>query len=212
MEVDVRLRSPLDAALATQGHVRVLRALNALPEGLAVSVRDLGRRAGLRHPRTSEILADLRLQGVATAQRAGRADLYQLNRAHVLYPMLRRLFHDEGASEHELIEALRNGLAPAARYIKEAYLFGSVARGESDATSDIDLAIVAPHEDAPVVTKTLLVLAAAVKQRFGNDLNVQVSSEPVAKRRRARDPSRELWDRVAREGVPVLPVKRASRA
>lgn len=208
----MRLRSPLDAALATQGHVRVLRALDALPEGLAVSVRDLARRSGLRHPRTSEILADLRLQGLATAQRAGRADLYRLNREHLLYPMLHRLFSDEAASEGELVDVLRRGLAPAARYIKEAYVFGSVARDESDVTSDIDLAIVAPQPDALVVTKTLDALSAVVKQRFGNDLSIQVSKEPVEKRRRARDPSRNLWERVAREGVPVLPLKRASRA
>jgi predicted nucleotidyltransferase len=208
----MRLRSPLDGVLASQGHVRVLRALDALPEGLAVSVRDLARRAGLRHPRTSEILVDLRLQGLATAQRAGRADLYQLNRAHLLYPMLHRLFGDEGASERELVEALHRGLAPAARYITEAYVFGSVARGESDVSSDIDLAIVAPEPHAPIVARTLEALTALVKQRFGNDLSIQLSSEPVEKRRRARDPSRELWDRVAREGVPVLPVKRVRRA
>ena len=208
----MRLRSPLDAALATQGHVRVLRALDALPAGLAVSVRDLARRAGLRHPRTSEILSDLRLQGVALVQPAGRADLYQLNRAHLLYPMLHRLFGDERASELALVEALRGGLAPVARHITEAYIFGSVARGDSDMTSDVDLAIVAPQPEAPVVTKALGALTATVKQRFGNDLNVQLSSEPVEKRRRARDPSHELWDRIAREGVSLMPVKRASRA
>jgi len=208
----MRLRRPLDAALATQGHVRVLRALDGLPEGLAVSVRDLSRRAGLRHPRTSEILADLRLQGLASAQRAGRADLYQPNRAHVLYPFLHRLFDEERASEAELAEALSRGLAPAARHIKEAYLFGSVARGDSDVTSDVDLAIVASRPDAALLTKTIEALAAAVKQRFGNDLSVQLSDEPVEKRRHARDPSRELWDRVAREGVSVLPGKRARHA
>ena len=208
----MRLRRPLDAAFATQGHIRVLRALDALPQGLAVSVRDLARRSGLRHPRTSEILADLRLQGVATAQRAGRADLYQLNREHLLYPILQRLFRDETASEEALVEILRQGLSPAARYIKAAYVFGSVARGESDVSSDIDLAIIAPQPDAPVVTKTLEALAAVVKQRFGNDLSIHVSSEPVDTRRRGRDPSRNLWERIAREGVPVLPVKRVSRA
>lgn len=208
----MRLKSPLDAALATQGHVRVLRALDVLPEGLAVSVRDLARRAGLRHPRTSEILTDLRLQGLARAQRAGRADLYRLNREHLLYPVLHRLFRDEEASEGELVQVLRAGLAPAARHIREAYLFGSVARAESDITSDIDLAVVAPEPEAPALTRSLDELASVVKLRFGNELSVYLSKQPVEKRRRARDASRQLWDRIAREGVRVLPARRPARA
>lgn len=208
----MRLKSPLDAALATQGHVRVLRALDALPEGLAVSVRDLARRAGLRHPRTSAVLADLRLQGLASVQRAGRADLYQLNREHLLYPMVHRLFRDEEAGEAELVSVLRVGLAPAARHIKEAYIFGSVARAESEIASDIDLAVVAPEPEAPAVTRTLDDLAAVVKRRFGNELSVHLSREPVEKRRRARDASRALWERVAREGIPIVQARRAARA
>jgi predicted nucleotidyltransferase len=77
-----------------------------------------------------------------------------------------------------LIEVLRRGLAPAAHYIKEAYVFGSVARDESAPASDIDLAIVAPQPDAAVVTKTLDTLAAVVKRRFGNELSIQLSKEP----------------------------------
>ena len=208
----MQLKSPLDAVLATQGHVRVLRALNALPEGLAVSVRDLARRAGLRHPRTSVVLADLQLQGLARAQRAGRADLYQLNREHLLYPVLQRLFRDEEASEAALLEVLRAGLAPAARHITEAYLFGSVARSESEVTSDIDLAIVAPEPETRALTEALDDVASVVKRRFGNELSIHLSKKPVEKRRRARDASRDLWERIARDGIPVLPARQSPRA
>lgn len=208
----MRLRSPLDAALASQGHVRVLRALDALPEGLAASVRDLARRSGLRHPRTSQVLADLRAQGLAIAQRAGRADLYQLNREHLLFPTLHRLFAEERASEEELVEFLRARLAPAARYIREAYVFGSVARGESEAASDVDLAVVTDRPDTPIVEKTLDSLASEVKRRYGNDLSVHLSREPVEKRRRARDESRVLWNAIAREGIRILPIQRVARA
>lgn len=206
----MRLRSPLDAALATQGHVRVLRALDSLPQGLAVSVRDLARRAGLRHPRTSQILADLHQQGVTTAQRAGRADLYQLNRSHILYPTIHRLFQDEEASSDALITLLRSALARASRQVREAYLFGSVARGDSDVASDVDLAVVTPDPEAPALTKTLDTLTSDVKRSFGNDLSLHFSTEPLAKRVRSRE-GRGLWQRIAAEGIQIWPAAKVTR-
>lgn len=206
----MRLRSPLDGALASQGHVRVLRALHSLPDGLAVSVRDLARRAGLRHPRTSQILADLHHQGVTIAQRAGRADLYQLNRAHILYPPIRRLFQDEEASSAALITLLRRALARAGRQVREAHLFGSVARGESEAASDVDLAVVTPDPEDPELTKTLDALTSDVKRRFGNDLSLHFSSQPLAKRVRGRE-GRGLWQRIAAEGIQIWPATKSTR-
>lgn len=203
----MRLSRPLDAALASQGHVRVLRALDALPEGLAVSVRDLARRAGLRHPRTSQVLSDLLLQGLTVAQRAGRADLYQLNREHVLYPVIHRLFQQEEDRSAELINVLRKGLGRAGRQVREAYLFGSVARGESEARSDIDLAVVTPDPNAPGVTKPLELLVVEVKRRFGNDLSLHFSDRPLAARLRSRE-GQGLWKRISAEGVQVWPVPR----
>ena len=201
----MRLKAPLDATFATQGHVRVLRALDALPEGLAVSVRDIARRSGMGHPRASQVLADLNAQGLTIRAHAGRADLYKMNRDHVLSSFLRRLFEDERASERELINALSQGLRPAAHVIDEAMLFGSAARGEAGAGSDVDLAVVTRRPNDAVLEKTLAVLATEVKKRFGNDVSVHLSSEPVARRRKARDPSRLLWERIAEAGISVVP-------
>ena len=41
----MRITAALDEVLATRGHVRILRALDGLPEGFAVSARDMARRA-----------------------------------------------------------------------------------------------------------------------------------------------------------------------
>ena len=83
----MRTAAALDDVLASRSHIRILRALDAIPEGLGMSVRDLARRAGVTHPRASEVLSSLAQLGVTSRQRAGRADLYQLNRAHLLYGM-----------------------------------------------------------------------------------------------------------------------------
>ena len=63
-------------------------------------------------------------------QRAGRADLYQLNRGHILYPAIHALFEEEAAIQSALQMLLQRRLAKIRR-IREAYLFGSVTRGET---------------------------------------------------------------------------------
>src|SRR6266481_1014588 len=93
----MRITAALDEVLATRGHVRILRALDGLPEGFAVSARDMARRAEVAHNRASEVLSALTEIGLAQVQRAGRADLYQLNRDHVMYPAVHELFQKEAA-------------------------------------------------------------------------------------------------------------------
>jgi predicted nucleotidyltransferase len=207
----VRITTALDDVLASRGHLRVLRALDALPEGLAVSVRDVARRAGLAHPRTSQVLASLTELGLARVQRAGRADLYQLNREHLLFPIVHGLFVQEAAVQGELVAFLRRRLRAALKSVHEAYLFGSVARGESRAGSDIDLAVVIPRADLAGAETRLQRVAEEVRLRFGNDLSVHISTQPLSKRVRAGQ-GRALWAQIAKEGLRIMPATAAKRA
>ena len=200
----MQITTTLDNVLASRGHVRVLRALDALPEGLGVSVRDLARRAGIGHPRAAEVLASLTEAGLTTVQRAGRADLYQLNREHLLYPTLHRLFVDEASVTDALAQFLRKGLSKRVDGVREAYIFGSVARGDSRPGSDIDLAVVAPGAETERVKQQLEAIAAEVRRRFGSTLSIHASTQPLARRVRGRD-GRDLWRRIADEGVRILP-------
>jgi len=199
----VRLTAALDDVLATRGHVRVLRALDALPEGLGVSARDIARRAEVAHNRASEVLSALTDIGLTRVQRAGRSDLYQLNRLHVLNRALHELFRHEAAVEVELRKFLRRRLSKL--NVREAYIFGSVARGESRADSDIDLAVVI-DEPGPTVGERaeLDELAADVRERFGGRLGVHLGTKPLAARVRGRV-GRDLWRRIAEEGIRLLP-------
>jgi predicted nucleotidyltransferase len=200
----MRLTEALDDVLASRGHVRVLRALDALPEGLGVSARDLARRAAVAHNRASEVLSALTQLGLARVQRAGRADLYQLNREHVLYPILHELFDQETKVQADLQRFLRRRLTKLPR-VREAYIFGSVARGESRAGSDIDLALVIPPS-GPTASEQheLDELAGEVRARFGSELGVHVSPRPLAYRVDGRA-GRALWRRIASEGIRLVP-------
>lgn len=183
----------------------MLRAADALTAGLEVSARDLARRAGLAHSRVLRILRELAGARVLRVHRVGRSDLYQVNRKHVLYAPLHALFAREAALTGELEDLLRKRLR-SFRWIREAYIFGSVARGEARPESDVDLALVAPAVRVEDVDSALRRLTDEVRERFGTELNVHVSDAPVAQRARSRRPGRELWARIEREGKRLLPV------
>jgi len=80
----MRLVNALDDVFAGRSEVRVLRALDELPDGLAVSARELARRSGLAHPTVSSVLAGLTDQGLVQARRALRGGAFELNRRHAL--------------------------------------------------------------------------------------------------------------------------------
>jgi predicted nucleotidyltransferase len=205
----MRITAALDDLLATRGHVRILRALDGLPDGFAVSARDMARRAEVAHNRTSEVLSALTEIGFAQVQRAGRADLYQLNRDHVMYPAVHELFQQEAAVESGLQKLLRRRLAKMRR-VREAYIFGSVARGESRTGSDIDLALVIPPAGPTVAEQAEIdEIAAEVRRRFGSELGVHVSPQPVAYRVKGRA-GRDLWRRIETEGIRLLPTESRS--
>src|SRR6266550_2923476 len=106
----MRFDQPLNDVFASGTHVKVLRALHALPTDLAVSGRDLARRAAVSHPRATKVLADLAEQGVVEVQRLPRTDLYRLNRDHALAVALAELFARESPLKFELLSLLAGGL------------------------------------------------------------------------------------------------------
>src|SRR5947209_13984496 len=168
----MRFTSPLDDAFASRGHVRVLRALDRLPEGFRASAREIARRAGLAHNRASEVLADLTAQGLADVEHIARSDLYRINRRHALFPGVHDLFARERNVGPELERFLRRRVRALVDGADEAYLFGSVARKEERVGSDIDLAVVVPPAAMAAADEALVGLAAEVRRRFGSDLSV----------------------------------------
>src|SRR5258708_35650219 len=103
----LRFDTPLDDAFASRGHVRILRALDDLTDGLPASAREAARRADLAHNRASKILADLARQGLAKVQRVARSDRYELNRDHALVSLLDALFRDGRKVQGQLDVCLR---------------------------------------------------------------------------------------------------------
>jgi DNA-binding transcriptional ArsR family regulator len=131
----MHLTYPLDDVFASRSHVRILRALDELPDGISVSARELARRSGLSHPTASKVLESLGRQGMVVARRAPRADAFELNRRHKLVEKLRPFFEWEQQLFGEFMAFLGRQIERTPS-ISAAYLFGSVVRGEMTPGSD----------------------------------------------------------------------------
>ena len=105
--LSMRLDHSLDDLFRSRSHIRVLRALDELPDGLAVSVRDLARRSGLSHPTVSSALKSMLVQGVVLARKSARADAFEVNRQHVLVKKMRRLFEWERSARRQFLHFLQ---------------------------------------------------------------------------------------------------------
>jgi predicted nucleotidyltransferase len=197
----MNLYQALDEVFATRSQLRVLRALVGLPQGFPASTRELARRAGISHPTASAVLNSLADQGIASKRVRSRLTLFQLNQGHVLVPRLRSLFEWERDLPTSFVEFLRKQLGKHQRYVLAAVLFGSAARNDMEATSDVDLAVLVREGQEVHALVVLEELEATFRTRFGNRLAPLVSS--------ARSPEEwpdrpKIWRRVAEEGIPVI--------
>jgi predicted nucleotidyltransferase len=80
------------------------------------------------------------LAGLGLIERSvlGSQVFYRANREHPVFPELRALL----AKTTGVFQLLKTALAPLSARIDFAFVYGSVARGEDKATSDIDLMVV----------------------------------------------------------------------
>lgn len=109
------------------------------------SGRELARRAGRSNTGVRHVLDRLVDHGIVTRQEAGRTFLYSLNRDHLLAPAVEQM----AGVRVELIRRLREAIGGWDVPPVHASLFGSAARGDGDASSDIDLLVVRSADVGP---------------------------------------------------------------
>ena len=206
----MRLDEPLNDVLASASHVRLLRALFALPSGMGRSGRDLARRAGVSHPRASQVLADLAEQGLVSVQRLPRTDLYRINPQHALVEPLGKLFEFEPKLKFDLLSLVARELRTRRLPVKEARIFGSAARGEMATSSDVDLALVTSRESVAAVEAAAQAIAEVARERFGTRVNVLVGSPSLETLSKSRQAGHRVWQAIEREGIDVLATSKAA--
>ncbi len=203
----MRLAQPLDDLLQNRSHVKVLRALTALPEGVESSIREIARRADISHPTAGNVLQSLERQGLVNARRSLFADEYRLNRRHELSGKLIRIFEWETALRDTLIGFLRDHLAKRAPWIEEAYLFGSAARGNMRPDSDLDVAVICDAGHASAVEDVLHDISELTAARFGNKIGYVIGTRPIDEITRSGQSGSRVWRAVQKEGIRFWPAE-----
>ncbi len=126
-------------------------------------LRQIVRLTGAAQGAVQRELSALSSAGLITRTVQGRQVYFRANRESPIFPELQSLLMKTAG----LVDVLRESLAPLD--IAAAFVFGSAARGELRADSDIDLLVVSdvPFED---VAGAL----AVAQQRIGRDVNPAV--------------------------------------
>jgi len=190
---DIDLGAPvLDVAPAVRGALLQMLARLEQP----VTRRQLAAAAGVAPGNASAVIEDLIRAGLVNETVAGRSSMVVLNRNHLSVGPLLALAGMRG----ELIRRLRERLTQWPD-LDGAWLFGSVARGDADGESDIDLLIVAHDLQAPDLHSLLAQLQADVRSWTGNDLQL-VEHTPTSWRKLVRSKN-PLVEQVRLDGIAL---------
>jgi predicted transcriptional regulator len=167
--------------------------------------RELARRAGRSSTGVQHVLDRLVDQGLVERMDAGRARLYTLNHDHLLAPAVEQM----AGARAELVRRLREMIGSWDVHPLHASLFGSAARGDGDAQSDIDLLIVRPtavDADDGEWRGQIEALAESVHRWTGNHAGIaEVAESELPQLRRDRPPivDEASADAVDLAGQPV---------
>ena len=182
----------LDVAPGVRG--ALVQVLTRLEQ--PVTRRTLAAVAGVAPGNASAVIEDLIRAGVVNETVAGRSSMVALNRKHLAAGPLLALAGLRG----ELICRLRERLSQWPD-LEGAWLFGSVARGDADGQSDIDILIVAHDLEAPDLHANLAQLQADVRSWTGNDVQlVEHTPESWRKLVRSKNP---LVEQMRSDGVSL---------
>jgi predicted nucleotidyltransferase len=197
----MRWHAPIDDVLGSKLKVRILRLL-FLTRGLYTG-REIAKLARYSPTHTIAALKGLEMNGVVNRRHAGNADLYSLNdRSTLVSGVLSPIFTWEQGLLDQLAKLYRDSLENDLEAIE---IFGSVARGEEDTQSDVDLLIVirdgADRDNAEEKVARVSVEAASI---FGNQFSpILVSKEELGKKRSRK---RGVWKELSEDTITIYPV------
>jgi uncharacterized protein len=140
--------------------------------GARLHVRDLERRSGLAIGTVRQELKRLKDLDLVEAQVDGNRTYYRANQRHPLYPDICNIVRKTSG----LVDVLRPALLHD--HIQIAFIFGSVAREEEQAHSDIDLMVI-----GSIGLRELSKCLGGIANQIGREINPHVMTADEFRRR-----------------------------
>lgn len=172
------MASGLADALFTSVQQRVLGLLFGQPERRYQGI-ELIRLVGAGSGATHRLLRRLAASGLVQVEAQGRQKYYKANPDSPVFNELVALIRKTVG----LVEPLKQALEPLHDRIEAAFIYGSVAEGTDQSSSDIDLMVIAPDVDYPSLYEVLQGAEEALSRPINP--NVMTREEWQTKRQRA---------------------------
>lgn len=167
------LNSPLDNILGQSSKVKILRFL--VKSQAQLNGREIAKNVGLSHVKVHTALKDLTSQGVVNMRSVGSSLVYWLNENHFLVKgIIRPAFEKEEGVFGQITKIILSNIKPPRPL--SIILFGSFAKGDASADSDIDVVIVYCRKNKELISKELSEAEKKITLLFGNHL----ASVPMA--------------------------------
>jgi predicted nucleotidyltransferase len=139
-------------------------------------LRYLAQRLSVDPSNLSKELSRLEREGLFRSEVSGHQKYFQLNREYPLFNEVRSIIAKTIGAVPLLAESLKK-----IDGIEEAYLYGSFARNQQDAASDVDILVIGkPKSDA------LAEIVQKLERQLGREINYTVLTRKELESRRGR--------------------------
>jgi predicted nucleotidyltransferase len=162
----------LEVLLGSRVKVKILRTL-CRHRGKEFTIRELADFLNVSHTGVRKVLSDLYKMNAVRIRVIGKSHAVTVNTESYAAGLVDKVFKMEGETLRELVKLVAKKLGDPS--ITSALIFGSVARGEEEPLSDIDLFILT--EDKEKAESAVSELQREVSNRFGNAISPYVLSE-----------------------------------
>jgi len=136
-------------------------------------MREIERRSGFTTGTVQQELKKLHRLGLIKKRRDGNRLYYQANKEHPLYSDIRNII----LKTIGLVDIIQDKLKQA-RDIKIAFVFGSIARHDEKAQSDVDLMII-----GKLGLRKVIALLSGISEKIGREINPHVMTVDEYRRR-----------------------------
>ena len=159
--------STLSSVLFTEYRGRVLGLLLLHPER-SYYLREIARLTATLPGTLKREMDKLCEVGLLTVKKVGNQNHYQANRECPIYEDLSNVLRKTSGLSDVLIAAL----LPLSKKLQSAFVFGSVASGQVNAKSDIDLMLIGDVSYAEVVP-----LLHLLQEQLGREINPKIYAD-----------------------------------